>query len=307
MTERRQEELWLKRSPLKTLMSEKLKEPKSVVLQRKPAARAQRGHVDLLTDHVTAFLKTQLDEMTPASARAERLDRATSTERDFAGFESRARLNDHLVERVTGDLSQPMHVLSYTVPLGNQVLGPPYDVEWQAGGGLAFGGRLDGKAITISSPGFSAAAIGFFLSSTEPALAAITPMGTYDWSWFSAKTSPALRSRGGLAVTTYVVSENPPPERTLWAQLWSVNGVAQWSGSKGGGALADVSSPSSGPFGPMRIFPVFANLGPGVQYLIWVWCWQITDGETPDDAFLAFLRMKMDFVAVNAGPPIVIR
>jgi hypothetical protein len=45
---------------------------------------------------------------------------------------------------------------------------------------------------------------------------------------------------------------------------------------------------------------------PGSTYLVWVWSWQTSRLET-NAAFLAFLSFFMPFVAIDAGPPILIR
>ena len=151
--------------------------------------------------------------------------------------------------------------------------------------------------------GFSAAGIGFYLTTNEPVLAAITPQGTYDWNWVAFENLPFARSRGGMGITIYTNSE-PQPTMSRQPVLWSASGMTSFSGQQGSGRIADAASPASG-FGPVPLAPTLINMLPGSRYLVWVWCWQISRLEK-DDAFIAFLRFSMPFVTIEAGPPILI-
>jgi hypothetical protein len=198
-----------------------------------------------------------------------------------------------------------METRSITVSQGTWLVGPPYDAEWAAGSGLAFGATVDGSLFTISGDGFSAAAVGFYVSSPDVLTVALTPQGDYDFSWFSVNAAPALRSRGGMAITVYQ-NGNPTPIEDRRAVLWNVSGVGPWSGQHGTGRIADAASPAWG-FGPVPIAPVYVSTAPGRRFLVWVWCWQINQLIPPTGSgFLAMMRCKMPAVAVNAGPPIII-
>ncbi|HEX4953978.1 MAG TPA: hypothetical protein VF017_11365 [Thermoanaerobaculia bacterium] len=215
-----------------------------------------------------------------------------------------AQLRSHAIERLRWGRESVREHFEITIPGGSRVFGPPYDVEWQEGGGSAFGSRADGTLITVSTPGFSAAGVGFYLTAPEPYLAAVIPQGGYEWSWASFADLPWLRSRGGVGIAVYVDGE-PQPAVSRQAQLWSLSGVSVFSGGQGSGRIADAASPAFG-FGPVPLAPILIHMTPGRRYLVWVWCWQVTPAEAAS-GFIAFLQAKMPLVTVDAGPPLVIR
>jgi hypothetical protein len=223
----------------------------------------------------------------------------------FGGLRTRRQLENHLVERLSADMNSPIRTRDFVVPTGSRVLGPPYDLDWSEGNGVGGFSRFDGKALTIpKANGFSAAGIGFYLTTQEPALAAITPQGTYDWNWTSFQDLPFARSRGGMGVTVYANAEAQP---TLSRQpvLWSVSGMTAFSGQMGSGRIADAASPAFG-LGAVPLAPVILNMVAGSRYLVWVWCWQTSQLEA-DDVFIAFMRFIMPFITIEAGPPMSIR
>ena len=164
--------------------------------------------------------------------------------------------------------------------------------------------------MNFSLPGESNAGVGFYLSSNEPLSVAITPKGSYDFSWLATGDQPSLQSRGGLGMAVYVNTENQPAQ-SRQVTLWRLSGVAGViSGDQGSGQLQDAASlPVGGGFGPVRLFPVYIDMHPGSRYLVWVWSWQILLSAPPsggDKSFIVFFSVKMPFVAVDAGPLIIV-
>jgi hypothetical protein len=258
----------------------------------------------LLSAHVTSELERHMKEMYDDKDALEAAAQPRATVREFGGLRTRRQLEKHFVERLSVDIGTPERAFDFTVPGGSKVFGPPYDRDWAEGNGIAFGGRVDGKVITIpKTNGFSAAAIGFYLTTTDPVLAAITPQGTYDWNWIAAADLPFDRSSGGMGITIYTNSE-PQPTMSRQPVLWSVSGMTTLSGQKGSGRIADAASPAFG-FGTVPLAPALVNLVPGSRYLVWVWCWQTARLEK-DDPFIAFLGFSLPFVTIDAGPPILI-
>ena len=252
----------------------------------------------LLTTHVRSRMDRHLNEMFDSDDAAE-ADAHRVEVRDFGGLRTRRQLEKHFVEKVRADLGVT-RAFDYIVPSGSRVFGPPYDREWSEGNGIAFGARFDGKALTLpKANGFSAGGIGFFLTTNEPVLAAITPQGTYDWNWSSFGDLPFVRSRGGMGLTIY---RDGQLAYSRQAVLWSVSGATTFSGQKGSGRIADAASPAFG-FGAVPLAPALLNMEPGSQYLVWVWCWQ-TATLQPNDPFIAFMSFHMPFVSIDAGPQI---
>lgn len=284
-------------------------------LNRRPPLRLERVSVGdddgerdtaLISAHATAELERQMDGMYDERDAAEAAEHTADSARLFGGLRSRQQLQNHLVERVVADIAAPQLAYDFTITGGSRILAPPYDREWAVGTGVAFGARVDGKVMTLPDDnGFSAAGIGLYLTVDQPVLAAITPHGSYDWNWVAFQDLPFARSSGGLGITIYT-DGRPQPTTSALRSLWNVSGMTQFSGQKGNGRIADVTSPPFGIFGPVPLAPVLLSMVPGSRYLVWVWCWQ-TSRMGPDDAFIAFLQVHMPFVSVNAGPPIVVR
>lgn len=265
----------------------------------------------LISAYVTLELDRHMSEMYDDTDASEAAVQPRDTVCEFGGLRTRRQLEKHFLERLSVDISSPMKTFDFTVPTGSRVFGPPYDLDWAEGNGIAFGGRVDGKVNTIPTRnGFTAAGIGFYLTTNEPSLAAITPQGTYEWSWLALENLPFARSRGGMGITIYTNAE-PQPTMSRQQVLWSVSGMIStnstvpWSGQNGSGRIADAASPAFG-LGTVPLAPALLNMVPGSRYLVWVWCWQTSQLEQ-DDSFIAFLGFSMPFVTINAGPPIVIR
>ena len=258
----------------------------------------------LISAHVASELERHISEMYDGLDASEAASQPHDVVREFGGLRTRRQLEKHFVEQLSVDISSPMKTLDFTVPSGSKVFGLPYDRDWSVGNGVAFLSRFDGKVFTIpKANGFSAGGIGFYLTTNEQVLAAITPQGTYEWNWSTFADLPFARSRGGMGITIYANSE-PQPMMSRQPVLWSISGMTKFSGQKGSGRIADAASPAFG-LGTVPLAPVLVNMAPGSRYLVWVWCWQTSQLEE-GSPFIAFLRFSMPFVTIDAGPPIVI-
>lgn len=258
----------------------------------------------VFSDHVHLLLRDQLSHLQDEEDETDNTTTRSGV-RKFGGFASRRQLEKHFFERLVADIHRPAKTLNLTITSGSRILGLPYDLEWATGNGFSFFGRYDGKALTIPKPnGFSAAGLGFYITTNTPVLAAITPQGTYNWNWTSFADLPFIRSSGGMGITIY---SNAAQQPLLSRQpvLWNVSGATQFSGRKGSGRIADASSPAFG-LGTLPLAPALLHMVPGNRYLVWVWCWQISRLKD-NDPFIAFLQFSMPFVSIEAGPPIVIR
>ncbi len=280
------------------LIPERVWDRKIFALDRAvPEQGVRTEHEALAAEHISRGLRRELErlqaDLDPNEPVTEGASRWTE-----------AQLRSYASERLRLEMADARKHFEITVPGGSRIFGPPYDAEWQEGGGQAFGSRIDGTLITVSTPGFSAAGVGFYLSAPEPYLAAVTPQGNYEWNWASFADLPWLRSRGGLGLAVYVDGE-PQPAVSRQAQLWSVSGVSVFSGAQGSGRIADAASPAFG-FGPVPLAPVLIQMVPGSRYLVWVWGWQVTTADSAS-GFIAFSKLKMPLVTVEAGPPLVIR
>lgn len=183
------------------------------------------------------------------------------------------------------------------------MLAPPYDDDWSIGSGIGIFSRTDGRFFAVGTDDESAAGIAFNLSSPEKLLMAITPLGTYQWSWFATQNLPNLRSRGGLAVTVYL-NGNPQPVLSRRAVLWSLSGVyggtSRFSGKQASGRIADAASPAWG-LGPVRLAPIHLETGPGLNYQVWIWCWIVETGSS-GNPFMSNIGVNVPLVVVDAGP-----
>jgi hypothetical protein len=260
----------------------------------------------LISNHATSELKRHLSEMNEITNLKESATLTRKVVDEFGGLGTLKQLEKHFFERIYVDISNPKEAFDFTVPSGSRVFGPPYDLDWSEGNGVGFLSRFDGQVYTIpKANGFSAAGIGFYLTTNEPVLAAITPQGTYKWNWSGVKEQPFLRSMGGMGITIYTNSDQQP---TMSRQpvLWSISGIpTMFLGDTGSGRIADAASPAFG-LGTVPLAPALLNMVPGSRYLVWVWCWQTSQLEEEESGFIAFLSFLMPFVTIDAGPPIVI-
>lgn len=255
-----------------------------------------------ISAHVTSVLERHIGEMYDDADAEETAAHPRDVVREFGGLRTQRQLEKHFVERLSAGIGR-VTTFDLTVSSGSRVFGPPYDLDWSEGNGLGALSRFDGKVITIpKANGFSAAGIGFYLTTNEPVLAAITPQGAYDWNWVAFADLPFARSRGGMGITIYTNSE-PQPTMSRQPVLWSASGMTTFSGEKGSGRIADAASPAFG-LGTVPLAPALVNMVPGSRYLVWVWCWQTAQFES--DGFIAFLGFDMPFVTIDAGPPILI-
>jgi hypothetical protein len=260
-------------------------------------------HLSLMSSHVTSELKRRMIEMDADTNVATATAHSSDALREFGGLRTREQLESHLVERLSLDVFTPSTTFDLTVQSGTRFLGPPYDQDWSEGNGMGAFARFDGRALTITKDnGFSAAGIGFFLSTTETVLAAITPQGTCDWSWAAFGDLPSARSRGGMGLTIYTDGQQQPTH-SHQPVLWSVSGVTAFTGDKGSGRIADAASPAFG-LGTVRLAPALLQMVRGSTYLVWVWSWQIA--RETGDPFIAFSSFDMPLVTIHAGPPVII-
>lgn len=260
--------------------------------------------ISFISEHVTVELERHMSEMYDDIDAAEAAAHPRDAVRELGGLQTRYQLEKHFVERISTDIGGLIKAFDFTVPTGSRVFGPPYDQDWSEGNGIGIFSRFDGKAYTIPKDnGFSAAGIGFYLTTNEPVLAAITPQGTYDWNWNAFADLPFARSRGGMGIAIYTNSE-PQPTLSRQPVLWSVSGMTTFSGQKGSGRIADAASPAFG-LGTVPLAPALLDMVPGSRYLVWVWCWQASQLEE-GDAFIAFSSFDMPFVTIDAGPPIFV-
>jgi hypothetical protein len=271
-----------------------------------PNEKERDLHRTAFADYTATLLRHQGSELFDEKDEAE-MAAATSkggdTVLDVGPFKTKGQLQKHFAERVRMETMRPSTTFDYTVPTGSRIIGPPYDVDWSEGAGGVFS-RFEGSCFTFSIEGFSASGVGFYLSSDEPMLTAITPVGNYDWNWFSLQDLPFLRSRGGLGVAIFA-DGGPQPVMSRQPVLWSLNGVLKFTGQSGSGRIADAASITTG-FGPIRLAPALLNMVPGSSYLVWLWLWQIAR-SLKHTAVMASSKFEMPFVTIDAGPPIALR
>jgi hypothetical protein len=225
------------------------------------SAEGTEAHLALVSSHVVSELKRRMSEMEAETYVAATAQEAVAL-RDFGGLRTREQHESHLLERLSLDVFAPTTTFDLTIRSGTRFFGPPYDQDWSEGNGVGTLARFDGRAFTINKDdGFSAAGIGFYLTTTETVLAAVTPQGTYDWSWAAFGDLPSARSRGGMGLTIYAQGQQQP---TLSHQpvLWSVSGVTALSGDKGSGRIATAASPAFG-LGTVPLAPALVQMVPG--------------------------------------------
>jgi hypothetical protein len=255
----------------------------------------------LISAHVISELYRHMSEMYDDTDASEAAAQPRDAVHEFGGLRTRRQFEKHVVEQLSVDIGSLTKAFDFTVPSGSRVFGPPYDRDWSEGNGVGIFSRFDGKVYAISKDnGFSAAGIGFYLTTNEPALVAITPQGTYNFSYTAFQNQSFARSRGGLGITIYTNSE-PRPTMSRQPVLWSASGATLLSRDKGSSRIADAASPAFG-LGTVPLAPALVNMVPGSRYLVWIWCWQISHL----DAFFAYVGFSMPFVTIDAGPPILL-
>jgi hypothetical protein len=218
---------------------------------------------------------------------------ALDPERSFGSLGTRSDVIRHVSSRVLKDVFLIPFILPDVI-----IVSPPYAHEWAQGGGLAFGATVDGSLVTVDTQGVSVAGVNVYLTSNadHEMDAAITPLGTFKWSWFSAEDLPTLQTRGGIG-TNVVHAGNEISRREV--ALWARSGATVLSGETGEGDLRHVASMPSGPFGPIEIYPTYVQrMRPGEQYLFALWCWQAA--QYPDGAgWLGMMTAKMTGVWIS--------
>lgn len=257
--------------------------------------------------YVAFQMKRRLAEMYDDGDAAEFAENPRVSGDRYGGLATQRQLEKHVVERFRMAGQGIMYDL--TVPFGAQVLAPPYDRDWSEGFGLATAyARIDGKlACGSKANSFSAAGLGFYLTTDEPVSAAITPGGSYNWFYWGTANLPFLRSGGGLGVTIYADS-GAEPYMSHIVPVWSLSGLQirynLWETEAGNGRIADAAAPvPPGGVGTVPLAPARVDMVPGSRYLVWIWCWQTCHMEA-GDPFVGILTMEMPFVTIEAGPPV---
>lgn len=295
-------------------------ESKRIVrLDRTPPAEAvQQRHLSWFADHAATSIAQDLPELP---------ERITSD-----SVKSVERVDFDISKRYGVGLGSPVRTkFDFAVTDGCRVLGTPYDLEWQVGGGNAYvdymvPARDNGKFGLFSTEGFSAAGVGFYLSSSSAADVTVTPQGTYRFVWVLASKDPLVApltpnmfSQGGLGITVYA-NEDKSPVFSRRVPLWDHRGYMYTGpvhrvgdkvyffpgGDNQQGSIASAAAPPSpGMFGPTPLAPILLRLTPGNRYLIWVWCWEMLRSPAEPAVYAAFFNAHMPAVTVCAGPPIV--
>lgn len=286
-----------------------------------PDEGVQQRHLSWFADHAATSIASDLPEL--------------STQITADSPKSGGRVDLGVLERYRIGLGSTVQTkLDFTVTDGCRVLGTPYDLEWESGaGGNAFvdylvPGRDNGKFGMNAQEGFSAAGVGFYLSSPTASDVSVTPQGAYDFVWlmgvdegWEAAFPAELFSQGGLGITVYA-NEDKLPLLSRRARLWDhrapfssgpvliINKKLYWlpTGDRQQGSIASAAvAPTPGMLSPTPLAPILLRLTPGTRYLIWVWCWQVCRLPKPgsDHYYRNFFYAHMPAVTVCAGPPIV--
>ncbi len=264
----------------------------------KDAERAITAH----QDHQAAQIAAQLKHHGDADAA---LGITPIQHADYGVFKTKTLFDRHRAEVLETRSHAPNHTLEFTLPLGDRIIAPPYDVEWVTGVGFPFV-KYDGKLMTFGTgdKGYSASGVGVFLTTEVPAFVTVTPMGTYDFSWASLGDYPALRSFGGLGGALYAGGDATPAHSSI-ATLWRVAGAHQFQGAQGSGRITDAVGAVT-PLGNIPVFPISFNMQPGTRYLLWVWAWE-AGSNVAGTAFISYMRVVMPFLTVRAAPPVILR
>jgi hypothetical protein len=207
---------------------------------------------------------------------------------------------DAAIRTIAKNLLEPRDVRMGDVGPGCRVVGTPYDQAFTKGRGLS--GKLDGKPDVVGvDDGESASGVAIDLVSGTRLDISVTPSGTYEWSVLAGQAAPNARTSGGLGTVTYT-GNDPNPSLKRIIQLWDIRGLGQLQGFHGEGAIADASTPGSGPF-RVTLAPIAGSLFPGQRLEVWVWAWIISSGAAN---VLSMLNLTMPSFTVCAGPPVVI-
>ena len=258
---------------------------------------------ELMLDHVTSSLKGIAMDLYDDRDRIEMSSLSQESVKAPVSFGTVHQMEKRFLQEVTTGLQNSARTFDLKIKLGDQVMAPPYDKDWSVGAGVGFLSRFDGNVYALNQRDYSAAGIGFYLSSDVPALVSIVPWGDYKWSYIAFENSPFVRSRGGMGVTVYTDS-NSTPTHNNQPILWNVSGLNMLEGKTGSGRIADAASPAFG-FGSVPLAPVLISMVPGSKYLVWVWCWQVYNNNK-DEGFFAIMDFHMPLVTVSAGPPILL-
>jgi hypothetical protein len=203
------------------------------------------------------------------------------------------------------DLAPALPALPVIVPalLPHSLLrSPPYDDDWAVNGGMAFGAKNDGEFSTLGLEGWSAAGIGLYLRSDEDALATLTPLGTYQYSAFSATAGSQAHSRGGMKVVAFAGSPSPIYE---WeCQLFDFRPTgALISGVSNTGQVKDAASPAWG-LGSRPLAPLNVTVKGGQPVLVWIYSW-VDVQENGDEGIFALINTTIRGITLEWGPPLV--
>ena len=285
------------------LIMEKLRKERSVFLLDRtlPGKEEQDFHTSLFIQHLKTNFERQLKDLLIADTDLNSLKQFANTSIEPTIFETFDSQNFWL-DKLHLSLNQPLYTIDFNISSGSRVIGPPYDLTSSIGRGYTVGSQYDGKIFTLSTSGYSVAALGFYISSPELLLAAITPQGSYNWNWFvSSLEQKFVCSTGGVGVQVYLDDKQiHMHEAILWRFRGKVNQL--FIGDSGSGRIADAASPAFG-LGSVPIAPIYVNTGPNLRYLVWIYSWQYNKYEGRSENW-AMMNMNMPFVTLDAGPPI---
>ncbi|PFM43735.1 hypothetical protein COJ45_27845 [Bacillus cereus] len=290
---------------VENLIYEKLKKERSVfILDRTlPSHEEQNSHTLLFDKHLKANFEHQLKDLSIPNTDSNSF-KHPSNNFDDANIYEDFNLQNLRLNKLNVLLNPPIYDLNINVNSGSRIIGPPYDKTHSIGNGMTFGSQYTGKILTFSTQGRSVAALGFYITSPDSLLAAITPQGFYEWSWFASSLDQEfVFTTGGVGVNVFLGDGEKlihEQEATLWHFSGNVNQIL--IGDTGKGKIANASSPAFG-LGSIPIAPIYINMEPSRRYLVWIYSWQFNEFRGKKE-FFAGMTMDMPFLTVDAGPPI---
>jgi hypothetical protein len=262
--------------------------------------------VSRLETSITAVIESELAAM---HETARHLDNISAPIRKLIDADRRAlasvkalhktatKDHDVRVEAIRkGIASEATTAFDFTTNPGWQVLTPPYDIGWRTGAGFA--DKSAGELIVFVGDGFSAAAVGVFLTVTKRSLVRVRPIAPFDFNWANIAFRGPASSKGGVGMLGYF-NRDPQPFLDRRGSLWSDAKVPPNSGNgSGSGQLADRLSGD-----------VLILMEPGNTYLVWAWAWGAGHMTAQEDSLslsLASITCRVPLIVVDAGPAPVV-
>ena len=285
--------------------------PNLVLMRAAPSKKEMGSQREVFAEHVSTWLREQAGTMR---------DELGEVERAAVILESQAEVSPELSEHFRRQYTdawlqtqETRRLKTYDLKLqsGLRFFSPPYDDEWPPNYNTNVqayyqSARFIGKC-TLTSPGLGgqgvSAGLGFYFSSDSPVIASISPIGTYTLNWVlgSLQPEPSLHFQGGMATTIYD-DRSPSPIFISKSYVWNQYGASPLQTGSIDGNLSELTTSGAGNW-PVSFSPTVLSMDPGVRYLVWVWCWQITNISSN---LLSSFSFTMPLVAVNVSPrPIV--